>query len=214
MNYEHKRQLIGAAETLVQENKLTHYFKAREAFQTLLKEPGNVEIRKQFEENYSKFYHLNSRIVGQEFIDPYFQELFLLDLNTLADPYQKLLLTLKLSSRRRVCMQFSFVSKLVATHDDSKAIYDSNVRRFLAKLPGLSLSIPPSTDRPHNDEVRIRRYIEVLKEIQKEYESWEPEFDEICTPLLERIPKLKDCHRNKVWDFLVWTAGRKSVMGK
>ena len=206
MTPEQKSALLVAAQALRAET-LDRFFVLRRLFPVLKEGNGSDEDHEQFRAAFAGFYQLTGQMVTKEFKAEFFAELLALDLSQEPSPHKRLLLALKKipSTRGLGRLEFSFVSKLVATHDDAQPIYDSNVRRFLG-VPG----IPSSGE----DSDRIARFLDRLELIRASYESWHPHFDELCRPLIDRMPELASCHPNKVWDFLTWRAGAKPEKNK
>ena len=117
-----------------------------------------------------------------------------------AGHYQYFLLDLYDYERRQgdKALQFSFVSKLVAFHDEARPLYDQNVRNFF----GLS---PPKTG---TNEFKIRGFVQNLNEITRRYAHWiqEEQFMEILSCMRERCPALTSRHPIRLCDFLVHKA--------
>ena len=157
--------------------------------------------RHEFRTRFAKYYKLNSAGLTEAFKRRYFQLLFAFRPPGPKDPYTTLLRTLYQFPRLQgdQCLQVVFVSKLVAIHDESRPLFDSNVSEFF----GMS--------RPEVGSIRfqIAGFVENLLRIQKEYESWaqDPHFHRIVKPLIRKHPKLGTCHSTRLCDFLVWTVG-------
>ena len=136
----------------------------------------------------------------------YFELLFACTPVGQEDPYTSLLLKLYRFKTRQGyrALQASFVSKLVSTHDESRPIFDSHVSNFF----GLRV---PSVAHPIND--RIAAFVSSLGRIQEHYEEWASDrrFRDLEAVLFRKQPKLKDCHRTRLFDFLVWTIGDKEL---
>jgi hypothetical protein len=100
----------------------------------------------------------------------------------------------------------SFVSKLIAIHDESRPIFDTHVSNFF----GLFV--------PHvgKIEFRITRFIRHLNYIQGQYESWavDSRFQSISQQLFRKQPALRGCHSSRICDFLVWTVGAAELSKK
>lgn len=159
-----------------------------------------------FRTTFAKFYGLNAGGLSETLKNRYFERLFSLRLTLNHEPpYAELLQELYEFKRRKgdQVLGVSFVSKLVAMHDESRPLYDRHVRNFFGlSKPGLG-----------SVEFQIAGFIYNLGIIRNHYQTWgtEPDFNHLLKPLLERIPPLKHCHLNRLCDFLVWTAGRKKL---
>lgn len=106
------------------------------------------------------------------------------------------------ANKKDHALQFSFVSKLVAIHDEQEPIFDRYVQSYF----GLG---PPSL--AGLTEFRISGFLQNLDEIGRRYRAWsdyEP-FAAILDGLRQNIPGLKDCHSFRICDFLVWSVGKK-----
>src|SRR5581483_4292757 len=139
---------------------------------------------------------LRSDVLTDEWLDRYFELLFAFD-RLRAEPYHDLLLELYQLPRRKgdQSLQFSFVSKLVAFHDERQPLYDSNVGSFF----GLG---PPEVGPI---EFRISGFVDNLKEIARRYCNWceHEEFAAILDDVRARHPGLAACHSVRLCDFLV-----------
>ena len=102
-------------------------------------------------------------------------------------------------------LQFSFVSKLVATHRDASPIYDRHVRAFFNE------PAPPSG---LGDDTRIESVAKYLFHVEERYCAWSqiPRVAEILERLKLRDPRLKDCHVVRLMDFLVWKVGNRNLL--
>lgn len=103
-------------------------------------------------------------------------------------------------------LQFSFVTKLFNTIDDSMPIYDSEV----AKIFSLS--------RPYQSEFEIKldKYLDQFEIIQKGYEQIiEQNLLPITISLFDQVFKDNNLSEIKKLDFIFWSAGKiKTVMNK
>jgi hypothetical protein len=135
----------------------------------------------------------------------FFELLFNCETHKVLDPYTPILTELYNFPRLKGdhILAFSFVSKLVAIHDESRPIFDAHVSNFFGlRAP----SIGPT-------EHRISGFLANLNYIQKTYEAWS--IDHRFTPLLKnltaRYSDLSTCHHSRLCDFLVWTIGRMNI---
>jgi hypothetical protein len=99
-------------------------------------------------------------------------------------------------------LQFSFVSKLVAIHDEQQPIFDRYIGFFFGIGPPSLMLLP---------EFRIMGFLQNLAEIRRRYEAWSKDkmFTEVLCDLRRKIPDLADCHEVRICDFLVWSVGKK-----
>jgi hypothetical protein len=160
------------------------------------------DSRDEFKAKFTRYYALNSSGLTNEFKQQYFELLFNFKGHDFEDPHTPILLELYKIKRRKGdrALQFSFVSKLVAIYDESWPLFD----KFVSEFFGLG---PPAYGSP---AFRIAGFVTNLKCIRERYNSWaaDPDFSKLTKPLFQRLPQLKDCHKNRVCDFLVWTAGK------
>ena len=139
---------------------------------------------REFQVRFARYYRLNNGGLTEAFKRRYFQLLFTSRPCGEEDPYTPLLLTLYRFPRRKGdhSLQASFVSKLVAIHDESRPLYDVHVRNFFGMAPPAVGSI----------EFRIAGFVENLRRIQEEYESWtvDPHLRACLKSDLQRTSKL------------------------
>jgi hypothetical protein len=155
-----------------------------------------------FEETYSAYYGIPAAFLSAEWRRRYFELLFH-HRNvpaTTPEPYRSLLMVLYEYPRLKgdKVLHFSFVSKLVAFHDESQPLYDERVRQFF----GLG---PP---RFGSNEFKISGFVQNLNEIKSRYATWvqQAQFAKILHRMRERCPRLDDCHNVRLIDFLVHKA--------
>jgi hypothetical protein len=154
---------------------------------------------------FSKYYGLNFGGFTENWKDKYFDLLFTIDVSSLGDPHTATFKTLY--SHKRIkgdnVLAFSFVTKLVAIHDESQPIYDKHVAAFF----GIS---SPSTG---SNDFRIAGFLANLKYIRRTYLTWSEDqaYVDILKTLRGRFPSLKNCHYVRLFDFLVWTVGRSKI---
>ncbi len=160
--------------------------------------------KEKFQEIFVPYYALNSGGLTKDFMTRYFDLLFGLEIQD-DDPYTPFLLELYEIRRRKGdrALQSSFVSKLVAIHDESSPIFDRHVSYFF----GITI--------PRNDSVkfRIAGFVENLKHLRKIYQCWaeDPRFRKILLKVKQKYPGLENCATSRIADFLVWTVGRKKL---
>jgi hypothetical protein len=158
-----------------------------------------------FQERFAAHYRLRIGGLTDEFKRRYFELLRTCAPIGQEDPHTRLLLDLYgfKTRQHKNTIQASFVSKLVAIKDESRPIFDRHVSHFF----GLSV---PSVGTP---EFRVAGFVLNLRRIQEQYEEWgsDRRFLDIETVLFRKQPKLRDCHRSRLCDFLVWTVGEKKL---
>lgn len=100
---------------------LAPYFTLRRLLRT-----KPIGFESQFKSIFVQHYGLNAGGLTSEFKELFFKLLFDLDVQMCVDPYTQNLRTLYSIPRhtKDQALQCSFVSKMVAIHDDSRPIYD------------------------------------------------------------------------------------------
>ncbi len=196
MPSDHELQLLSdAARSPELSKSVNTYLELRRLFADS-SEAGRAAFQKRF----SRYYKLQSRFLTEEWQACYFDLLFGFNQTSVAEPYHSLLLKLNKFSRRggAQVFEFSFVSKLVAFHDEMRPIYDRNVREFF----GLG---PPDFGP---DEFRITGFVNNLNEIARRYGAWQQQkkFAEVLDELRSRHTGLAACHSVRLCDFLVHKA--------
>jgi hypothetical protein len=158
--------------------------------------------RSLFESGFASFYALNAAFPTATFRRRYFDLLWALAVPIEAGTYATLLAELHQipGSQGNHALHASFVSKLVAIHDESSAIYDRNVSRFFG------LVVPTEGDLDY----RIALFVDHLERISRTYLLWatNPQFCRATAALCDRLPGLATCHPVRVCDFVVWAAVR------
>jgi hypothetical protein len=193
-------QMLGRAAKELTQKDLKPYFDLKR----LLPRPVG-ERRLEFERLFAKFYGLNAAAVSDRFKERFFERLFLANLKAKEWPdYSNLLRELHEIPTRRKKQAFpaSFVSKLVATCDDSRPLYDRHVANFFG------LAIPVAGSLAYRSAILVS-HLEFLRSLYTEWSKQElaSSLDELRT----RIPDLDSCHSVRLCDFLVWTVGRKKL---
>lgn len=192
-------KLLAAADSKIATQQFAEYFALRQ----LLADP-RPKAREQFATRFASYYRLRSAGLTAEFIQLYFKRLFECSPVGVADPYTELLRELYDFPRRQGdrALQSSFVSKLVAVHDESRPIYDSHVANFFG------MNVP----RVGSVSFRIAVFVRNLARIQVDYESWarDPRFRRIGRAFFAKHPGV-NCHPTRICDFLVWTIGANDL---
>lgn len=156
----------------------------------------------QFRSTFSKYYGLNAGGVTDNFKDIYFEELFSYQLNENAPPYADLLTRLHKILRRNGTygLPSSFVSKLIAIHEESWPIFDKHVSNFFG------LSVPTLGSL----EMRIDIFVGHMRYLRAVYNqmAMDSEIANILNQLIAKHSELGECHASRQIDFLVWTIGR------
>ncbi len=156
----------------------------------------------EFRRIYSNYYHLNVAHPSAQFIDRYFDLLFSTEIESMQAPYSQILEELREfpSQNGNRSLQFSFVSKLMATRDERKPVYDKHVRTFFG-LSSLSYG---------DDDSRISKFTHQLNTLSATYNAWEQDrnFKKILAKVREKIPALNGCPATRIADLLVYTVGK------
>jgi hypothetical protein len=164
-----------------------------------------VGFQPEFRQTFERYYGLNAAGVSDAFKRRYFELLFDLKLKEDGDPYTSILKELYSVLRRKEdkALQCSFVSKLVAIHDETRPIFDRHVSHFF----GITV--------PSNGWVdfRIAGFVANLMWLRETYQHWsgDERFIDILSAVKHKHPSLKDCAGARVTDFLIWTVGRKKL---
>lgn len=194
---EHHWALLEKAANSIEKNAFARYFDLKRLLAS-----GDYDA---FQREFTTYYRLNIGGLTPAFKTRYFEHLFKCSPVGQADPYTPILLDLFAFERRKggTSIQASFVSKLVAIHDESRPIYDRHVSNFF----GLGV---PTIGTP---EFRIAGFLANLARIKEQYEAWadDTRFAAIQAPVFKKQPMLKDCHPSRLCDLLVWTVGSESL---
>jgi hypothetical protein len=189
-------ELLAKAAKARKADDFSKYFEIKDLLAT--KAP---EARAKFRRLFTQWYGLNSAGLTDAFRDRYFQLLFAAKPVGKRDPYSSILLDLYEIPRRKgdPSLQCSFVSKLVAIHDESRPIYDVYVREFFGMAPPSVGSI----------KFRVAGFVANIDRIREEYGEWaqSPRFQGVVEPLFKMNPSLRHCHPHRALDVLVWTVG-------
>lgn len=190
--------LLTEAADLIEPCEFSEYFRLK----GLLTNPTQKN-RKAFRHGFTTYYRLNIGGLTDAFKKRYFDLLYACTPVGDPDPYTELLLDLYRLPRRKgdQTIQASFVSKLVAIHDESRPIFDRHVSGFFG------LAVPSVGSK----EFRIAGFVRNLRAIQAQYEAWavDERFSDLRTAICGKQPLMKDCHPTRICDFLVWTVGAR-----
>lgn len=189
-------KLLAKAAKKIKSRGFNEYFELKR-----LSQKTDPSSRRELQTRFANYYRLHIGGLTNAFKRRYLELLLTCKPRGKRDPYTSLLLELYRFPRRKGdrALQVSFVSKLVAFHDESRPLYDVHVKNFF----GFS---PPSVGPI---EFRIAGFVANLQNIQSQYESWaaNPRFSKIMQPLFKKNPLLQKCHPTRLCDFLVWTVG-------
>ena len=192
---EYQLARLEQAATCIDPNSVQTVLRLRVLVQST-KAADHAEFRNLF----MSFYRLNTGGLTEAFKKRYFELLFACD-PLQVDPYTSLLRELYLYPRRRgdYALHGSFVSKLVATRDESRPLYD----RYVSEFFGLSA---PGTG---SIEFRIAGFVANLNRLRATYLAWidDPRLKAVLNLAAEKTPRVRDLHPVRVCDFLVWTIG-------
>ena len=190
---------LNRSEPLIQARNYQRYLRLKELLPQQ-DEPSRAE----FQRTFKSYYGLNLASLGDEFLEAFFQALFAwhaeMDMAALLRDLHAIP-----TSCGQNTLQLSFVSKLVAIHDESRPIYDKHVKNFFgAYEPGV------------NEELatRIQWWRDFLSHVAQAYNEWANDEDvaPILARLRQRIPELQNCHAVRLLDFLVWKAGNQQLL--
>jgi len=161
--------------------------------------------RADFTRRFKSYYGLNAGGLTDDWKEKYFDILFSLDLSCTAEPYTPILKELYEYARKKGdrVLSFSFVSKLVAIHDESRPLYDKHVSAFFGVAP-------PATG---SNDFRIAGFLRNLNMLQSTYIEWSgiQEFVDVIAELRRRFPCIACCHNGRLFDFLVWAVGHYKI---
>ena len=179
------------------------YARYLELRQLLAARPRGFEAK--FRRIFQHYFALNSGGLTEAFKDLYFARLFEFEVGKSSDPYTPLLRELYSHPRRQGdrSLQGSFVSKLVAIHDENRPIFDRHVGAFF----GLSAPSCGGID------FRIAGFVANLRRLEETYLSWSenPRFSRVLSDLTACHPRLAACSPVRLADILVWTVGRRDL---
>lgn len=169
---------------------------------------ANPEARARFRALFAHYYNLNTGGLTPEFKDRFFEILFAGNVIVNGRPnYAPILTELSQIKRRKgdYAMPFSFVSKLVAIHQESSPIYDRHVVGFFGEtVPAASV----------DKAKRIEWFVGFLDRVGTDYQVWAA--DDRMQPILGRLrardPRLDRCHVVRLVDFLVWRVGNQKLL--
>jgi hypothetical protein len=188
--------LLKRAVATIRPTDFSEYFELKR-----LSQKSDPVSRQELQTRFANYYRLHIGGLTDAFKRRYLELLLTCKPRGKRDPYTPLLKELYEFPRRKGdrTLQVSFVSKLVAFHDESRPLYDVHVKNFF----GFS---PPSVGPI---DFRIAGFVANLQNIQAQYEAWSasPRFAKAMRPLFNKNPALKNCHPTRLCDFLVWTVG-------
>ncbi len=166
--------------------------------------------RSRFRTLFINFYGLNMGGLTDTFKDEFFKILFDEEVVVKGKPaFESILNRLsRIKGKKGHCvLPLSFVSKLVAMHQESSPIYDRHVLAFFEeKAPAAQV----------DNAIRIQWYIDFLNRARDSYRDWAE--DTRVKPILGRLkardPRLKKCDVVRLMDFLVWKVGNQKLLAK
>jgi hypothetical protein len=170
------------AEFLLFHSDFCPYFELRSLFKS--RRQADPE---RFRSLFVSFYDMNTARLPPAFLDCFFAILFSNNVMVDGRPDVAGILSRLYEidwAERRPSMQFSFVSKLAAMHDESSPVYDSFVGDFFSNWP-------PSTDQPKAK--RIDGFLKILERIKTSYTAWSN--DHRLIPILERFKQGRKMRR-------------------
>ena len=194
---------LTTAQTLIFHSDFCPYLELKEML------PDQTALaRHRFRSLFTSYYNLNIAGLTVAFKDRFFEILF--DGQVIIDGqpnYEDILMELYQIPRAQEdhAMQFSFVSKLVAMHDDASPIFDRHVCSFFGiHAPGTAT--PP--------QQRIAWFCNFLHEVADTYTEWAQDADVagIVNHLRARDNGLNACHVVRLLDFLVVKVGNQKLL--
>ncbi|MBI3922507.1 MAG: hypothetical protein HY318_13880 [Armatimonadetes bacterium] len=192
--------LLSEAISHLTDSDIAPYLKLKRLF---AEQPSGFEV--DFRRTFESYYGLNAGGVSKTFKDRYFDLLLGLKIEEGLDPYTPILKELYEFPRRRgdKALQCSFVSKLVAIHDETRPIFDRHVSDFF----GITVPSNGSVD------FRIAGFVTNLRWLRDTYHRWSEDnwFQKILLMVRKEHHSLESCADPRVTDFLVWTVGRKKL---
>ena len=192
-------KLLAKAAHRIHSRDLNGYFELKSLLH------GDANHRDTFKAKFTTYYGLNSGGLTNKLKERYFELLFSHEAQNQKDPYTDLLTELYKYPNQRgyQTLQGSFVSKLVAIHDEERPIYDTHVGNFFGVS---SPSIGPI-------DFRIAGFVANLEHIRQIYSIWksEREYTQLTGKLFQKHPALQSCHAVRVCDFLVWAVGHYRI---
>ena len=195
--------LLRLAVTYLKEEDYIPYFDLKR----LLAE-RHAGFKTEFRRIFEHYYGLNTGGITDTFKARYFELLFDLVLHEGVDPYTLILKELYDIPRRKLdnALQCSFVSKLIAIHDEAYPIFDRHVSKFF----GVTVPTNGSID------FRIAGFVANLEWLRETYQLWsvDSQFQKIVLTVKQKHPLLEDCSDPRIADFLVWTVGRNKLGDK
>jgi len=166
----------------------------------------SAESREEFRSTFESYYGLKAGGVTDAFRDRYFEILYGLELQEGTDPYTPILKDLYQIPRHKGdrALAASFVSKLVAIHDETRPLLDRHVSGFFG------ICVPQNG----GIDFRIAGLVSNLGWLGQIYRDWSQSDQvlDIIAKLLGRHPSLEACAIPRLADFLVWTVGRKKLV--
>ena len=189
------------------EAKIQADYKIYLALKDLLLDPS-PQARKDFRQLFTNYYGLNTGGLTPEFKDRFFEILFSGEVIVDGRPdFVAILSELSLFKRRKgdFAMPFSFVSKLVAMHQESSPIFDRRVADFFQEY-----APPASVEKAK----RIEWFVGFLDRVSTDYQTWavDDRMQPILSKLRARDPRLDSCHVVRLIDLLVWRVGNQKLL--
>jgi len=200
-------EALAKAESWIFHSDLCPHLELKE----LLNNKMTPQERERFRYLFIKIYGLNRGGLTKSFIKKYFDIMF--DGSIYKDSgqpdYSRILNTLYKFKRKQGdrSLQFSFVSKLVAIHQQSSPLYDTHVLAFFGvKAPAATI----------DKKIRINWYIDFLDHVRNSYIEWEKDkrLRLLISKIKARDSRLEQFDTVRLMDFLVWNVGNKKLLNK
>lgn len=176
-------------------------------------------LKKRFSENnvnedylfqflFRSFYRLDNAGLTDDFKSKYFELLQIHRSDKSIDIPALVKILYEFKTLKNVnSIQFSFVSKMVNTIDDSMPIYDSEVARMF------EFRVPYTYKDTYQ---RINKYMEFYAKLSKQYNEFiaKSSLKTALSCLNSNLNGISSLSENKKIDFLVWSAGKLEYKGE
>ncbi len=178
-------------------------FEVYKFLQRNCKNSKNLTSDHVFQFVFRSFYRLDNAGLGDEFKDAFFLLFEEQRKNCESPDVSKIVRSLHTvkTARGKHSFQFSFATKMVATIDPEKPIYDSLVAELFGFNPGYFI---------RDDEKRITRFMRFYDELERvtRESSENRRLTTFMARMCERVHGLRDVPPTKQLDFVFWAAGK------
>jgi len=203
---------LDLAEKLMFHSDFCPYLELKELFTD-----ATPHARSQFRYLFTDYYGLNAGGLTDAFRDRFFEILFGGNVIVNGQPdFAAILNELSGFTRKKgdFAMQFSFVSKLVGMHRESRPLYDSHVQDFFGEYAPSRHTNHLRQETSQSKQDRITWFIGFLDRIAKDYAAWAQ--DVRIVPIINRLKardgRLALCDVIRLVDFLVYKVGNQRLL--